>query len=56
MLARCLHAVNGLIVGPVELNTPQVPQRNRQQQAVYNKCQNRKITNLAFAHPKDALL
>jgi hypothetical protein len=56
MLSRCLAAANGLIVGPVTLNTPEVPQRNRQQQAAYGKCQNTKITNLAFAHPKDALL
>ncbi len=56
MLARCLRAANTLVVGPVTLNTPEVPQRNRQQQAVYAKCDNTKISNLAFAHPKDALL
>jgi hypothetical protein len=56
MLSRCLNAVNGLVVGPVILNTPEVPQRNNQEQRVYNKCQNTKITNLAFTHPKDALL
>src|SRR5690348_7467297 len=56
LLARCLKAANTLVVGPVTLNTPEVPQRNRQQQAVYAKCDNTKITNLAFAHSKDQKL
>lgn len=56
MLVKCLRAANTLVVGPVMLNTPEVPQRNRQQQAVYAKCDNTKLSNLAFAHPKDQKL
>jgi hypothetical protein len=56
MLTKCLEAVNGLQVGALRSRTPEVPKRNREQQVVRDRCDNRAIEKLAYAHQKDAPL